>query len=109
MILAVLTWPFEAQARDVYVRLANSNSYSVSTTQGMMAMTDAEGRLANIGETAEISASNGYVTIMGNQFPMPVRITSSGFLQFKGRTYRGTFLITQRAGLLNVIDVEEYL
>lgn len=105
----ILTWPCETFARDVYVRLSNSGSYSIGITEGMLTMTDAEGRLANLGDSAEITANNGYAVIMGNAFPMPVRISGAGFLQFKGRTYRGAFLITQRAGLLNVIDVEEYL
>ncbi|MBR1658448.1 MAG: SpoIID/LytB domain-containing protein [Synergistaceae bacterium] len=72
-------------------------------------MTDAEGRLANLGDSAQITASGSYVNIMGNSFLMPVRISGAGLLQFKGRSYRGAFLITQRAGLLNVIDVESYL
>ena len=105
----ILSWPCETLARDVYVRLSNSGSYSIGITHGMLTMTDAEGRLANLGESTEITASNGYVMIMGNAFPMPVRISGAGLLQFKDRTYRGAFLITQRAGLLNVIDVEAYL
>ena len=109
IIILILSLPLEVQARDIYVRLSNSGSYSIGITQGMLTMTDAEGRLANIGDSAEISVSGGYVNIMGNSFLMPVRISGSGLLQFKGRTYRGAFLITQRAGLLNVLDVEQYL
>ncbi|MBQ6968817.1 MAG: SpoIID/LytB domain-containing protein [Synergistaceae bacterium] len=109
VMLLVLSWPLELQARDVYVRLSNSGSYSIAITQGMLTMTDAEGRLANIGDSAQISVSGGYVNIMGNSFLMPVKISGSGLLQFKDRTYRGAFLITQRAGLLNVLDVEQYL
>ena len=109
IIVAVLSWTFEVEARDVYVRLSNSGSYSIGITQGMLTMTDAEGRLANLGESAQLSVSGNYVSIMGNTFLMPVRISGAGLLQFKGRTYRGAFLITQRAGLLNVVDVEQYL
>ena len=109
IIALILSWPFESFARDVYVRLSNSGSYSIGISQGMLTMTDAEGRLANLGDSAEISVSNGNVMIMGNAFLMPVRISGAGLLQFKGRSYRGAFLITQRAGLLNVLDVEEYL
>ena len=107
--LVLFTWPSKLHARDVYVRLANANSYSISITQGMLAMTDAEGRLANIGDSAQLTVNGGYVNIMGNNFLMPVRISGSGLLEFKGRTYRGAFLITQRGGLLNVLDVEQYL
>ncbi len=105
----ILTWPCETFARDVYVRLSNSGNYSIGISQGMLTMTDAEGRLANLGESTEISTSGGYAVIMGNSFLMPVRISGAGLLQFKGRSYRGAFLITPRAGLLNVIDVEAYL
>ncbi|MBQ7193988.1 MAG: SpoIID/LytB domain-containing protein [Synergistaceae bacterium] len=109
IIILIFSWPVELQARDVYVRLSNSGSYSIGITEGMLTMTDAEGRLANLGDSAQISVSNGYVNIMGFSFLMPVRITGTGLLQFKDRTYRGAFLITQRAGLLNVLDVEQYL
>lgn len=109
VIILTLLWPLELHARDVYVRLSNSGSYSIGITQGMLTMTDAEGRLANIGDTAQLSVSGNNVSIMGISFLMPVRISGSGLLQFKGRTYRGAFLITQRAGLLNVLDVEQYL
>ena len=108
-LIMLLTWPGESLARDVYVRLSNSGSYSVGITQGMLTMTDAEGRLANLGESAEISVNGGYAVIMGNSFLLPVRISGAGLLQFKGRSYRGAFMITQRAGLLNVVDVEQYL
>ena len=109
VIILMLTWPGELQARDVYVRLANSSSYSVGISQGMLTMTDADGRLSNLGENAEILVNGAYVSIMGNNFPMPVRLSGSGLLQFKGRSYRGAFLITQRGGLLNVVDLELYL
>ncbi len=109
IIAFILTWPCESFARDVYVRLSNSGPYSIGISQGMLTMTDAEGRLANLGDSTEITVNNGYAVIMGNNFLMPVRISGSGLLQFKGRTYRGAFLITQRAGLLNVVDVEDYL
>ena len=109
IIAFILTWPCESFARDVYVRLSNSGPYSIGISQGMITMTDAEGRLANLGDSTEITVNNGYAVIMGNNFLMPVRISGSGLLQFKGRTYRGAFLITQRAGLLNVVDVEDYL
>lgn len=99
----------ESYARDVYVRLSNSGSYSIGITQGMLVMTDSEGRLANLGDSAAIRVSGNYVNIMGNNFTMPVRITGEGFLKFNGKQYRGAFLITQRGGLLNVLDVEQYL
>ncbi|MBQ3448615.1 MAG: SpoIID/LytB domain-containing protein, partial [Synergistaceae bacterium] len=99
----------EASARDVYVRLSGSGSYSIGITQGMLVMTDSEGRLANLGDSAAIKVSGNNAVIMGNSFMLPIRITGEGFLKFNGKTYRGAFLITQRGGLLNVLDVEQYL
>ena len=109
MMAFILSWPCEVHARDIYVRLSNSGSYSIGITQGMLTMTDSEGRLANLGDSAQISVNGSYAVIMGNSFLMPIRISGAGLLQFKDRTYRGAFMITQRAGLLNVIDVEAYL
>lgn len=97
------------EARDVYVRLSGGSSYSIGTTAGNLSMTDAEGRLANLGESTNISVSGGSVKIMGHSFAMPVRLISPGLLKFNGRTYRGSFLITQRGGLLNVVELENYL
>ncbi|MBQ6111176.1 MAG: SpoIID/LytB domain-containing protein [Synergistaceae bacterium] len=99
----------EASARDVYVRLSGSGSYSIGITQGMLVMTDSEGRLANLGDSAAIKVSGNNAVIMGNSFMLPIRITGEGFLKFNGKTYRGAVLITQRGGLLNVLDVEQYL
>lgn len=105
----LLSWPCEGFARDIYVRLANAASYTVGITQGMLTMTDAEGRLVNLGDEANISVNDNNAVIMGNVFPLPVRFSGAGLLQFKGRNYRGAFLITQRGGLLNVLDIEQYL
>ena len=103
-VLALNIKPLEA--RDVYVKLSGAGRYSIGITSGNLVMTDAEGRLANLSDSAVISVSGSNVII---SFMMPVRITGAGFLKFNGRTYRGAFLITQRGGLLNVLDVEQYL
>ncbi len=109
IVLAFLLSSCEAHARDVYVRLSGSGSYSIGITQGNLVMTDSEGRLANLGDSTAIKVSGNNAVIMGHAFMMPVRITGEGFLMFNGKTYRGAFLITQRGGLLNVLDVEQYL
>ena len=72
-------------------------------------MTDAEGRLANLGGAAHINISGNTAKISTFSFPMPIRITSTGLLRFNGRSYRGSFLITQRGGLLNAVNIELYL
>ncbi|MBR0095361.1 MAG: SpoIID/LytB domain-containing protein [Synergistaceae bacterium] len=97
------------EARDVYVKLSGSGSYAIGITSGNLTMSDAEGRIANLGDSATISVSNGNAVIMGHSFLMPVRITGPGLLKFAGKSYRGAFLITQRGGLLNVVELENYL
>ena len=97
------------EARDIYVRLSQSGSYSIGTTSGTIAMTDGEGRLANAGDSAKISVAGDRVNISGYSFILPLRLSTPGYLKFNGRTYRGSFLITQKAGLLNVVDIEQYL
>ena len=109
LILFLIFNVSEIEARDVYVKLSGASAFNIGITSGNLAMTDAEGRLANLGDSANISVSNGSVNILGHSFFMPVRISGTGLLKFNGKTYRGTFLITQRGGLLNVVDLENYL
>lgn len=97
------------EARDVYVRLSGSGNYSIGITSGNLNMSDAEGRLANLGDSANISVNGNSANIMGHSFLMPLRISGPGLLKFAGKTYRGSFLITQRGGLLNVVGLENYL
>lgn len=108
-MFAVMFCAKTLEARDIYVKLSGSGNYSIGITAGNLVMTDAEGRLANLADSAKISVSGNSVIISGISFMMPVRITGAGFLKFNGKTYRGAFLITQRGGLLNVLDVEQYL
>lgn len=98
-----------AESRDIYVKLSRAASYSINAAVGNLMMTDAEGRIANLGDSTQISISSNNAVIAGHSFLMPIRITSEGMLTFNGKNYRGAFLITQRGGLLNVIDIEQYL
>ena len=97
------------EARDIYVRLSQAGSYNIGITEGNIAMTDGEGRLSNLGSGARISVSGNSANISGNSFSLPLKLSGGGFLTFNGRSYRGTLMITQKAGLLNVVDVEQYL
>ncbi len=99
----------KAEARDVYVKLSGGTNYNIGITNGNLTMTDAEGRLANLGDSTNISVAGSNVNIMEHSFAMPVRISGPGLLKFAGKTYRGVFLITQRGGLLNVVELENYL
>ena len=109
IFFVIFSFANQSEARDVYVRLSGSGNYSIGITSGNLVMTDSEGRLANLGESTKISVSGNYAYIMGNSFLMPLRLTGTGYLKFNGKNYRGAFLITQRGGLLNVLDVEQYL
>ena len=109
LALIFMLYTTGAYARDVYVKLSGAGNYSIGITTGNLVMTDAEGRLANLTDSAKISVSNGNAVIGGLSFRMPVRITGTGFLKFNGRTYRGAFVITQRGGLLNALDLEQYV
>ena len=109
IVLIIALSAKESFARDIYVRLSTAKKFSIGITDGNLIMTDPEGRISNLGGSANISVSGQNVIIGGYSFPMPVRITGTGFLKFNGKNYRGAFLITQRAGLLNVLDIEQYL
>ena len=108
-LIFLLSFVENLEARDIYVKLSGASAFNIGITSGNLAMTDAEGRLVNLGDGANISVSNGSVNILGHSFFMPVRISGTGLLKFNGKTYRGAFLITQRGGLLNVVDLENYL
>ena len=100
--------PGQVQARDVYVRLSGGSSFSIAS-DGILTMIDAEGRLVNLGDSARLTVSGSNVSAGSFSFPLPAKITATGLLKFNGRSYRGAFLITQKSGLLNVVDVEQYL
>ena len=97
------------EARDIYVKLSGASKFSIGITEGSLVMTDSEGRVNNLGDSATVSVSGAYANISGHSFMLPIRITGNGFLKFNGRTYRGAFLVTAKGGLLNVLNVENYL
>ena len=73
LIFAIL-FTSEALARDVYVKISGGSMFAISTTQGNIAMIDAEGRLANLGASAVISVSGNYGAISGNSFCRVCRV-----------------------------------
>ncbi len=109
IILLCLSENF-AYARNIYVRLSNSGRYAISTTKGNLIMTDAENRVANLTDEVVVHVKNGKAHISDNDFNLPVEFSSSeGLLKFDGRAYRGTFLISTREALLNIVELENYL
>ena len=91
------------------MKLSGGSRFSIGVTQGILSITDANGSAVNAGDSTVISVSGNSANVSGFTFTLPIRITGPGYLKFNGRTYRGSFLITQRAGLLNVVNIEQYL
>ncbi len=106
--IIILTAP-PSYARDIYVKLSGGNKFSIGITQGTLTITDANGSAVGAGESTVVSVSGGVASVLGFTLNLPLRITGPGHLKFNGRTYRGSFLITQRAGLLNIVNLEQYL
>lgn len=109
VILAIMLFATPSNARDIYVKLSGGSRFSVAVTQGNLTLIDANGSVMNTGSSAQISVSGNTANVGGLSLAMPLRVTGPGFLKFNGRTYRGSFVITQRAGLLNVVNLEQYL
>ena len=96
-----------AYARDIYVKLGGGNVNIASDGDMILAANNAGA--VQIGRSANLNIAGANVSVNGRTFALPVRITSSGLLKFNGRSYRGAFVITQKAGLLNALDLELYL
>ena len=96
-----------ASARDIYVRLSQAGSFTIAS-DGNMTLSG-KGKNLALGKSASLSVKGGNVTVGKTSLALPVHITSTGLLRFNGRQYRGAFMVTQKAGLLNVLDIEQYL
>lgn len=97
-----------ACARDIYVRLAQGGSCAIASDADMT-LTGASGERRALGRSATIKMSGARVIVGKDTLAMPVRVTSAGLLRFDGKSYRGDFLFTQKGGMLNVLDMEDYL
>ena len=96
-----------AEARDAYVRLAAGGTFVVEGERGLSLLAGG-GQERELGRSATITLRGGKALVGKHAFPLPARILSSGLLRFNRRSYRGDFLLT-RNGLLNVLDLEDYL
>ncbi|MBR0221536.1 MAG: SpoIID/LytB domain-containing protein [Synergistaceae bacterium] len=96
-----------AEARDIYVKLGGGSANIAS--DGDMILSSNNAGAVPLGRSASLNISGSNVNVNGRAFALPVRITSSSLLKFNGRSYRGSFVVTQKAGLLNVLDLELYL
>ncbi|MDR3231694.1 MAG: SpoIID/LytB domain-containing protein [Synergistaceae bacterium] len=98
-----------AEARDIYVRLADGVSSIKVTSDGSLKLTDAASKTLSPGKSAVLTRSGSSATVDKTKASLPIRISSSGLLGYNGRKYRGAFLITREFVLINVLDVEDYL
>ena len=98
-----------SEARDIYVRLADTSTNLTLTAEGGMKLVDAAQKNHELGKTAVLSHSGGALTVGKNKFALPVRISGSGTLGYNKRKYRGELLITREFVLINVLDVEDYI
>ncbi|MCR5347549.1 MAG: SpoIID/LytB domain-containing protein [Fretibacterium sp.] len=96
-----------AGARNIYVRLSQTGDYAIAS-DGTMTLSSSGNTFA-LGKSASLKVTGARVIVGGKAFSLPVHIMSQGLLRFNGRQYRGIFMVTQKAGLLNVLDVEQYL
>ena len=96
-----------AGARNIYVRLSQAGSFTVAS-DGNMTLSG-KGKTVTLGTSASLSVTGGNVTVGKTSLALPVHITSTGLLRFNGRQYRGAFMVTQKAGLMNVLNIEQYL
>ena len=96
-----------AEARDIYVRLAPGGTFVVEGERGLSLLSGGR-QEQDLGRSASITLRDGKALIGKHAFSLPARVFSSGLLRFNKRSYRGDFLLT-RHGLLNVLDLEDYL
>ena len=96
-----------SEARDAYVRLAAGGTFVVEGEHGLSLLAGGN-QERELGRSATIALRGGKAVVGKHAFPLPVRIFSSGLLRFNRRSYRGDFLLT-RNGLLNVLNLEDYL
>lgn len=106
-LLLALALPKPAEARDIYVRLSSGGTFSVASDHSMTLT--AEGHSFSLGKSASLTLKGGKVTVGKYAFSLPARVTSPSLLRFNKKRYRGSFLLTQKGGLLNVLDIEHYL
>jgi stage II sporulation protein D len=108
-LLSILFFAGYVEARDIYVRLADGPSSVSLSSDGTITLLDAGKKNFGLGKTAVLTRSGGFALVGKNKFSLPLQISSSGLLGFKGRKYRGKFLLTKEFVLINILDVEDYI
>ena len=109
LLVPLLLSACPAEARDIYVRLADKPSSISLTTDGTMTLVDNAKKSHALGKSAVLASAGGSVAVGKNKYSLPARISSTGLLGFNKRKYRGELLITREFVLINVLDVEDYI
>jgi stage II sporulation protein D len=102
-------FPRPAEARDIYVRLAGAPPKIALSSDGTMTLTDSAGKKHSLGKSASLTRSGSSAVAGKRRYSLPARVSSSGLLEYNGRKYRGTFLLTRSFDLINILDVEDYV
>ena len=98
-----------AEARDIYVRLADKPGSMNITSDGNITLIDGAQKSHGLGKNVVLSRSGNTALAGKNKYPFPIRISGTGLLGYNKRKYRGEFLITKEFVLINKLDVEDYL
>jgi stage II sporulation protein D len=97
-----------AEARDIYVRLADTPKVALSSG-GTMTLTDSAGKKHSLKKSITLTRSGASAAAGKSRYSLPLRISSGSLLGYNGRKYRGTFLLTRSFVLINILNVEDYV
>lgn len=109
LLLSVTLFVRAADARDIYVRLADSPSSISISSAGGLTIVDAAQKTVTPGASSVLTRSGSSAVIGRTKYPLPLRISGSGLLGYNNRKYRGEFLVTKEFVLINVLNVEDYI
>lgn len=109
LLLSIAVFAYAAEARDIYVRLADGPSSISVTSDGALTLIDGSQKSHGLGKSAVLARSGAAVVVGKSKYALPVRLSSGGLLGFNGRKYRGELLITREFVVINVLDVEDYI
>jgi stage II sporulation protein D len=105
----ILSFGRTAEARDIYVRLADGESSLAIASEGPLKLVDGA-KKTHSAEKSIVLTRSGSSAVMGKtKMPLPLRISGRGLLRYKGRQYRGEFLLSRDFVLINTLDVEDYI
>lgn len=109
ILLSITLFTHAADARDIYVRLADTPSSMAISSSGGLTVVDAARKTSTPGTSIVLKRSGSSVVIGNTKHALPLRISGSGLLGYNSRKYRGEFLVTREFVLINVLDVEDYI